>query len=151
MTKWYIKLFKRLLNSAVLNSFLVYRQVTGRIIQQLSYRIQLVECLFTKFARAAKMQNEPGRQASDKSVPQLTENIFWQKWHPKLKNWNHGGSFIYAQMTETRKLQCTAAKYATWVFAWSTSLSCITRSSISELMTITLLHLYSFKISQVKF
>jgi len=76
MTKWYIKLFKRLLNSAVLNSFLVYRQVTGRIIQQLSYRIQLVECLFTKFARAAKMQNEPGRQASDKSVPQLTENIF---------------------------------------------------------------------------
>jgi len=33
MTKWYLKLFKRLLNSTVLNSFVVYRQVTGRNIQ----------------------------------------------------------------------------------------------------------------------
>ena len=48
MTKWYFKLFKRLLNSTVLNLFVVYRQVTGRKIQQLSYRIQLVEGLFTK-------------------------------------------------------------------------------------------------------
>jgi len=48
MTKWYFKLFKWLLNSTVLNSFVVYRQVTGRNIHQLSYRIQLVEGLFTK-------------------------------------------------------------------------------------------------------
>jgi len=40
MTKWYLKLFKRLLNSTVLNSIVVYRQVTGRDIEQLSYRIQ---------------------------------------------------------------------------------------------------------------
>jgi len=39
MTEWYFKLFKRLLNSTVLNSFVVYRQVTGRNVQQLSYRI----------------------------------------------------------------------------------------------------------------
>jgi len=56
MTKWYLKLFKRLLNSAVLNSFVVYRQVTGRNMQQLSCRIQLVEGLFTKYARAAETQ-----------------------------------------------------------------------------------------------
>ena len=49
MTKWYLKLFKRLLNSTVLNSFVVYRQVTGRKIQQLSYRIQLMEGLFMKY------------------------------------------------------------------------------------------------------
>ena len=55
MTKWYLKLFKRLLNSTVLNSFVVYRQVMGRNIQQLSYRIQLVEGLFTKYARAAEV------------------------------------------------------------------------------------------------
>jgi len=36
MTKWYVRLFKRLLNSIVLNSFVVYQQVTGRKIQQLS-------------------------------------------------------------------------------------------------------------------
>jgi len=47
---------------------------------------------------------------------------------------------------EKRKLQCTAAKYVTWAFAWKIALSCITRSSITEVMTIILLHLYGFKI-----
>jgi hypothetical protein len=46
MTKWHLKLFKRLLNFTVLNSIVVYRQVTGRNIEQLSYRIQLVEGVF---------------------------------------------------------------------------------------------------------
>ena len=46
MTKWYLKLFTRLLNSTVLNSFVIYRQVAGRNIEQLSYRIQIVKvCL----------------------------------------------------------------------------------------------------------
>ena len=53
--------FKRLLNSTVLNSFVVYRQVTRRNIQQLSYRIQLNEGLFTKYARAAETQSVAGR------------------------------------------------------------------------------------------
>jgi len=56
MTKWYLRLFKRLLNSTVLKSFVVCRQLTGRIIQQLSYRIQLVEGLFMKYVRAAEMR-----------------------------------------------------------------------------------------------
>jgi hypothetical protein len=60
MTKWFSKLFKRLLNPTVLNSFVVYRQVTGRNIEQLSYRIQLVERLFTKYARAAECTEEKG-------------------------------------------------------------------------------------------
>jgi len=72
MTKWYLKLFKRQLNSAVLNSFVVYRQVLGRNIQQLLYRIQLVEGLFTKFARAVETQSVPGREASDNKLPRLT-------------------------------------------------------------------------------
>ena len=42
LTKRYLKIFKRLLNSTVLNSFVAYQQVTGRNIQQLSYRIKLV-------------------------------------------------------------------------------------------------------------
>ena len=48
ITKWYLRRFKRLLNFAVLSSLVIYRQVTGRNIEQLSYRIQLVEGLFTK-------------------------------------------------------------------------------------------------------
>jgi len=86
MTKWYLKLFKRLLNSAVLNSFVVCQQVTGRNIQQLSYRIQLVEGLFTKYARAAETQSVPGRQASDNTVPWLTERHFLGKVAPKTEN-----------------------------------------------------------------
>jgi len=50
MTKSYLKLFKRLLNSTILNSIVVYKQVMGSNIEQLSYRIQLVECLFMKYA-----------------------------------------------------------------------------------------------------
>jgi len=53
---------------------------------------------------------------------------------------------LCAQSTEKRKLQCTAAKYVMWAFAWKIALSCITRSSITEVMTIILLHLYTFKI-----
>jgi len=60
ITKWYLKLFKRLLNSTVLNSFVVYWQVTGRNIQQLSYRIQQVEGLFMKYARAAETRSVTG-------------------------------------------------------------------------------------------
>jgi hypothetical protein len=49
MSKWCLKLCKRLLNSAVLNSVVVYRQVTRINIEQFSYRIQLVEGLnYTK-------------------------------------------------------------------------------------------------------
>ena len=73
MSKWYLKLSKRLLNATVLNSFVVYRQVTGRNIQQLSYRIQLVEGLFTKYAHAAEKQSVPGRQAYDNTFARLTE------------------------------------------------------------------------------
>ena len=69
MTKWYLKLFKRLLNSTVLNSFVIYRHVMGRNIEQLSYRIQLVEGLFTKYALAADTWSVSARQASDNTVP----------------------------------------------------------------------------------
>jgi len=65
MTKLYLKLFKMLLNYKVLSLFVVYRQVTGKNIQQLSYRIHLVEGLFTKYARAVETRSVPGRQASD--------------------------------------------------------------------------------------
>jgi len=85
MTKLYLKLFKRLLNSTVLNSFDVYRQVTGRNIQQILYRIQLVEGLFMKYARVAETWNAPGRKASDDTVPRLTERHFQRKVAPKTE------------------------------------------------------------------
>jgi hypothetical protein len=85
MTKWYLKLFKRLLNSTVFSSFFIYRQVTGRNMQQFSYRIQLVKGLFTKYARAAETRIVPGRQASDNTVPRPTERYFLRKVTPKTE------------------------------------------------------------------
>jgi len=85
MTKWYLRLYKRLLNSSVLKLFVVYRQVMGRNIQQLLYRTQLVEGLFTKYARAAETPSVPGRQAPDNIVPRLTERHFPRKVAPKTE------------------------------------------------------------------
>ena len=59
--------------------------MTGRNIQQFSYRIQLVEGLFTKYARAEETRSVPGRQASDNTVPWLTERHFLRKLAPKTE------------------------------------------------------------------
>jgi len=85
MTKWYLKLFKSLLNSTVLNSFVIYRHVMGRNIEQLSYRIQLVEGLFMKYVCAAETRSVQRRQASNNTVPRLTERHFLRKVAPKTE------------------------------------------------------------------
>ena len=53
--------------------------------QQLSYRIQLVEGLFTKYANAAETWSEAGRQISDNTVPRLTDRHFLRKVAPKTE------------------------------------------------------------------
>ena len=77
--------FQRLLNSTILNSHVVYPKVTGRNVQQLSYRIQLVEGLFTEYASAAEKRIVLGRQAPDSTVPRLTERHFLRKVAPKTE------------------------------------------------------------------
>jgi hypothetical protein len=115
MTKLYLKIFKRLLNSTFLNLFVVYRQVTGRNIQQLLYRIQLVEGLFTKYTPGAETRAVAGRQASSNTDPRLTERHFLRKVAPKTgKPKPQRWCVLCAQRMEKRKLQCTAAKYVTW-------------------------------------
>jgi hypothetical protein len=46
MNKWYMKRFRRLLNTSILIEMIIYRSNTGQSIDQLSFRIQLVEGLF---------------------------------------------------------------------------------------------------------
>jgi len=151
MTKWYLKLIKRLPKSTVLNSFVVYRQATGRNIQQLSYRIRLVEGLFTKYARAAETQSVPGRQAPDNTVPRLTERHFLRKVAPKTEKSKPRRRCVLCLKHRKKKTSVYCCQICDWVFAWKIAFSCITRSSITEVMTIILLHLYSFKISLLKF
>jgi hypothetical protein len=39
MNKWYMKLFRRLLNTSILNALIIYRNNTGERIDQLSFGI----------------------------------------------------------------------------------------------------------------
>jgi hypothetical protein len=54
MNKWYMKLFRGLLNTSILNAMIIYRRNTGKTTDQSSFRIQLVEGLFVKYASAAE-------------------------------------------------------------------------------------------------
>ena len=151
MTKWYLKIFKRLLNTTVLISFVVYRQVTGRNIQQLSYIIRLVEGLFTKYACAEETLSVQGRQASDNTFPRLTERHFLRKVAPKTEKLKpQRRCVLKVRKKENFTMYCCQI-CDVMAFAWKTALSCIARSSLTEVMTIILLHLYSFKISLLTF
>ena len=44
-----------------------------------------MEGLFTKYVCAAEMRSVPGRQASNNTVPQLTERYFLRKVTPKTE------------------------------------------------------------------
>jgi hypothetical protein len=50
MNKWNMKLFRRLPNTSILNAMIIYRNNMGKRTDQLSFRIQLVEGLFVKYA-----------------------------------------------------------------------------------------------------
>ncbi|KAG8224460.1 hypothetical protein J437_LFUL003183 [Ladona fulva] len=82
MQKWYIKLFRRLLNIAVINSFIIYKKNIRKPMDLLSFTVQLVEDLFLKYA-VERGGNVGGRQASDNNVPRLTERHFIRKVKPK--------------------------------------------------------------------
>jgi hypothetical protein len=47
--KWYMKLFRRLLNATVLNALIIYRHTTRKQIDQLAFRVNLLEVLFQQF------------------------------------------------------------------------------------------------------
>ncbi|XP_023721062.1 piggyBac transposable element-derived protein 4-like [Cryptotermes secundus] len=84
MNKWYMKLFRRLLNASILNSMIVYRSNTGKRIQQLTFIIQLIEGLFVKYVSAVE-HKVLGSHPSDNTVARLTERHFISKIPPTVK------------------------------------------------------------------
>jgi hypothetical protein len=78
MNKWYMKLFRKLLDTSILNAMIIYRNNTGKRIDQLSFRIQLAKGLFVKYANVLE-RKVPGRHSSDNTVLQLTERHFISK------------------------------------------------------------------------
>ena len=65
MTKWYIKLFRRLLNIAVLNCMVICRANSGQTkIDHFKFRVELVQALLTEHASESvmKFQSHHSRQ-----------------------------------------------------------------------------------------
>jgi len=56
-----------------------------------------------KYVCAAEMRSVSVRQASDNTVPQLTERHFLRKLAPKTENQNLRGGVLCAQSMEKRK------------------------------------------------
>ncbi|KAG8239348.1 hypothetical protein J437_LFUL017961 [Ladona fulva] len=77
-TKWYMKVFRRLLNTAVLNSMVIYQANTGKKVDQFFFRIQLIEELLIKYAKEDGYQ-QSGRRPSDNKLPRLTERHFMKR------------------------------------------------------------------------
>jgi hypothetical protein len=78
MHKWYMKLFRRLLNAMI-----IYQHNTGKQIDQLAFRVNLVEALFHQFTDTE--HKVPGRRAGDNTIPQLQERHFIHKVPPPGK------------------------------------------------------------------
>jgi hypothetical protein len=83
MHKRYHKLFKRPLNATVLNALIVYRRNCDKPMEHLSFRVLLVEGLFSKFGATGEGKvGQPGRHASDNRILRLTEPHFLGKVQP---------------------------------------------------------------------
>jgi hypothetical protein len=69
MTKWYIKLFQKLLNATILNSMIICKANSPGIkIDHLKYRVDLVQALFVDHGGRVE-RKVPGRHSTDKTVP----------------------------------------------------------------------------------
>jgi hypothetical protein len=66
MHKWYMKLFRRLLNTTVLNAMIIYRHNTGKQIDHLEFRVHLVEALFEQLADTERRL--PGCHAAENFI-----------------------------------------------------------------------------------
>jgi hypothetical protein len=75
MHESYMKLFRRLLNATVLNAMIIIRHNTGKQVDQVPFRISLVEALFEQFADAEL--KVAGRLAAENVIPQMRERHFW--------------------------------------------------------------------------
>jgi hypothetical protein len=64
--KWYMKVI-RLLNATVLNVMIIYWHNTGKQIDQLAFRVNLVDALFHQFADTER--KVPSRRAGDNTIP----------------------------------------------------------------------------------
>lgn len=85
MTKWYIKLFRRLLNTTILNCMVICRANSGQTkIDHLRFRVELVQALLTEHG-SETVRKFQGHHSSDKNVLRLVERHFPERIPPTEK------------------------------------------------------------------
>ena len=85
MTKWYIKLFRRLLNITVLNCMVIYCANSGQTkIDHFKFRVELVQALLIEH-QSESVRKLQGHHTTDKNVPHLHERHFPERIPPTEK------------------------------------------------------------------
>jgi len=85
MTKRYIKLFRRLLNIAVLNCMVISRANSEQTkTDHFKFRVELVQALLIEHA-SESVRKFQGHHSTDKNVPQLVERHFPERIPPTEK------------------------------------------------------------------
>lgn len=85
MTKWYIKLFRRLLNITVLNCMVICRANSGQTkIDHFKFRVELVQALLIEHG-SESVRKFQGYHSTDKNVPRLLERHFPERIPPTEK------------------------------------------------------------------
>jgi len=82
MTKWYIKLFRRLLNITVLNCMVMCCANSGQNkIDHFKFRVELVQALLIEHG-SESVRKYQGHHSTDKNVPRLLERHFPERIPP---------------------------------------------------------------------
>jgi hypothetical protein len=85
ITKWYIKMFGRLLNITVPNSMVICRANSEQTkIDHFKFRVELVQAQLIENQRESVRKFE-GDHSTDKNVPRLVERHFPERIPPKEK------------------------------------------------------------------
>jgi hypothetical protein len=85
MTKWYMKLFRRLLNSTIVNCMVVCCANSGQAkIDYLKFRVELVQALLIEHGNESARKFQ-GHHSTDKNVPRLVERHFPKRIPPTEK------------------------------------------------------------------
>ena len=85
MTKWYIKLFRRLLNITILNCMVICRANSGQAkIDHFKFRVELVQTVLTQH-QSESVRKFQDHHSTDKNVPGLDERHFLERIPPTEK------------------------------------------------------------------
>jgi len=85
MTKLYIKLFRKLLNTTVLNCMIICRANTGQNqIDHFKFRLELVQALLIEH-ESESVRKFQGHHSTDNNVPRLLEKHFPERILPTEK------------------------------------------------------------------